>query len=132
MPGMRARERRSASTISMGARTGPSNDTSVAAIASQGMPPARPVRIASSAVACSSVAVSSRNQTARPFPSWIASGYRKATAKRVPVRSTSPYRPSETWQARMNSQNPSFGKPPNWQLQPCLQLQAANSTARMR
>src|SRR5579872_200464 len=53
------------------------------------------------------------------------------TARR-PLSETLPTCPSVTTNPITNSQIPSFGVPPNWQLQPCRQLQASTLSALTR
>ena len=109
--------------ISIGFRTGPSSTAIVPASASHGIPPACPDKIMVIASACCSLAFSSMNTATLPLPSWMAFGYMPATMYRTPLSETSPYIPSDTSPPISISQPPLSGRPPNWQLQPVVQLQ---------
>src|ERR1700730_1358872 len=67
-----------------------------------------------------------------PCPSWMAFGYLNAITARSPFKEIFPNRPSFTWKPMMASHLPSLGYPPNWQLQPCWQLQASMLSAFTR
>src|SRR5436853_1897676 len=62
----------------------------------------------------------------------MAPGYFAAATARTPASGTSPKNPSLICQPMMNSHLPSFGKPANWQLQPCWQLHASTLSAFIR